>query len=91
MPVDPVVQTDVLPEKRTRKMKYSSPEEKYEAHLEACRRYYQKIKPVKDESNPTLSSYSKEWRQKYYQDNKEKLKEYQKEYKKKLNRIRPID
>ena len=59
--------------------RYTTDEERYKGHLEACKRWYTKKAKPKTESEYG-SSYSQEYHKKYYNAHKEKLQAYQLQY-----------
>lgn len=59
--------------------RYTTDEERYKGHLEACKRWYTKKAKPKTESEYG-SSYSQEYHKKYYHAHKEKLQAYQLQY-----------
>jgi len=70
--------------------KYDTEEERYAAHKKAAREYYHRVKPTA-KPKPAVSSYTKEYRNQYYKDHREKLLEYQRMYREKFVRIKDDD
>jgi len=67
--------------------RYTTDEERYKGHLEACKRWYTKKAKPKTESEYG-SSYSQEYHQRYYHAHKEKLRAYQAQYRQNRKQVK---